>query len=171
MTDFIEDVPAIAISYSMQAGGRNVVLQTGVNRDCKPEKLSELMDKLQGAADRVAAFEAIADEEKEIKRDEEQAWIIKNNLELHDDRLVTAEAALAKASAALNSMPANEGSRMKQRELEAYLTNAVKEAESQRLEASTQRANSVKTRNMHLESAERRGAKIADLRAKFGFKA
>jgi len=74
MTDIpdVEKDPSIGVSYNYQiAGSKSLVLQTFVARDADIAVLNAALDKMRKAAERQAAFAALADLQKELKQNEE----------------------------------------------------------------------------------------------------
>ena len=63
-----DKIPSIGISYQIQTRPtRTLVLQAFVERDCAPETLNGVLDKLRDAAERQQAYEYIDDINKELK--------------------------------------------------------------------------------------------------------
>jgi hypothetical protein len=68
--DELEKTPSIGISYQIQTRqSRQLVLQSFVERDCKPEELDALLDKMRAAGDRQISWEKIDDLQLALKQE------------------------------------------------------------------------------------------------------
>ena len=57
MTEELEKTPSIGISYQITVwGGRQLVLQSFIDRNCSKEELDKLLDKLHDAGERQFAY-------------------------------------------------------------------------------------------------------------------
>jgi hypothetical protein len=66
----VEKTPSIGISYQIQTRqSRQLVLQSFVERDCKPEELNALLDKMRNAGERQMAWEKIDDLTLQLKQE------------------------------------------------------------------------------------------------------
>ncbi len=66
-----ETAPALGISLSLQyAGGRTVVFQTHVPQETPQAGIDEILDRLNGSADRAEAFYAQEQARKQLEVDE-----------------------------------------------------------------------------------------------------
>lgn len=81
MTDERETGRALGVSINAQVDqGRVIVFQTHVDADMSAEKLDELLDKLNVAADRQAAFYEIPGLQKTVRAEEDRLNLFSSNL-------------------------------------------------------------------------------------------
>ena len=81
MTDERETGRALGVSINAQVDqGRVIVFQTHVDADMSAEKLDELLDKLNVAADRQAAFYEIPGLQKAVRAEEDRLNLFSSNL-------------------------------------------------------------------------------------------
>lgn len=70
----IEQVPTIGISVSRELPGKqSLVLQSMIDRDCKPEVLDAVLDKIRIASDRQFAFGAVQQLKLQLEQEEKMA--------------------------------------------------------------------------------------------------
>lgn len=70
----VEKVPSIGISFTAELPGKKaLVLQSFIDRDCKPEELDGILDKVRVAADRQFSFGMIEILKLELEQQEKIA--------------------------------------------------------------------------------------------------
>lgn len=94
MTDERETARALGISVQAAVdNGRQIVFQTHVDVDMSAEDLDKLLDKLNLAADRQAAFYEIPALKKAVRLEEDRHHLVETNLADVDKRIAMVDEA------------------------------------------------------------------------------